>query len=130
MCGPGGGSTARAAAGKRAHLPWVKYKPQTGLYWVVDLVAGSTGTGADRLAKSAVLPGWTVRFMNIVTSAVDKLGFYLLACCVAFAPVPFGSNSDGFAGMLGLTLSAALLGTLAAPPPTPRPSACALPRWR
>jgi O-antigen ligase len=56
--------------------------------------------------------------VHLVTSTVDRAGFYLLACCVAFAPVPFGSNSDGFAGMLGLALSIALLGTLASPPPT------------
>jgi O-antigen ligase len=56
--------------------------------------------------------------VHVVTSTIDRAGFYLLACCVAFAPVPFGSNSDGFAGMLGLALSAALLGTLASPPPT------------
>jgi O-antigen ligase len=49
------------------------------------------------------------------TIAIDRLGFYLLTCCVALAPVPFGSNSDGFAGLLGLMLTGALLGTLAAP---------------
>jgi O-antigen ligase len=53
-------------------------------------------------------------------SAVDRVGFYLLACCVAFAPIPFGSNSDGFAGLLGVTLSATLLGTLAVPQPNQR----------
>ena len=55
--------------------------------------------------------------MNIFTSTVDKLGFYLLTCCVAFAPVPFGSNSDGFAGLLGVMLTGALLGTLVVPQP-------------
>jgi O-antigen ligase len=56
--------------------------------------------------------------VRFVVSTIDRAGFYLLACCVAFAPLPFGSNSEGFAGLLGLALGAALLGTLAAPQPT------------
>lgn len=55
--------------------------------------------------------------MNIFASAIARLGLYLLTCCVALAPIPFGSNSDGFAGLLGVALSAALLGTLVVPRP-------------
>jgi O-antigen ligase len=58
--------------------------------------------------------------MSILASAVDRVGFYVLTCCVAFAPIPFGSNSDGFAGLLGVALTATLLGTLAATPPNHR----------
>jgi O-antigen ligase len=58
--------------------------------------------------------------MSIFFSIIDRVGFYLLACSVAFAPIPFGSNSDGFAGLLGVALTAALLGTLAVRPPNDR----------
>jgi O-antigen ligase len=57
--------------------------------------------------------------MNFFFTAVDRVGFYLLTCCVAFAPIPFGSNSDGFAGLLGVALTVALIGTFAAPQPDP-----------
>jgi hypothetical protein len=39
---------------------------------------------------------------------------------VILAPVPFGSNSDGVAGLLGVALTAALLGTFAGLPPNHR----------
>jgi O-antigen ligase len=58
--------------------------------------------------------------MKIFAATIDRLGFYLLMCCVALAPIPFGSNSDGMAGLLGLALTAALLGTLVAPQPNHR----------
>lgn len=58
--------------------------------------------------------------MNIFSATVDRLGFFLLVCCVALAPIPFGSNSDGVAGLIGLALAAALLGTFLAPEPNRR----------
>jgi hypothetical protein len=58
--------------------------------------------------------------MNVLVSSVDRLGFFLLTCCAAFAAVPFGSNSDGFAGLLGVMLAASLLGTLVVSQPSRR----------
>jgi O-antigen ligase/polysaccharide polymerase Wzy-like membrane protein len=58
--------------------------------------------------------------MNIFSAAVDRFGFFLLVCCVALAPIPFGSNSDGVAGLIGVTLALALFGTFLAPEPSRR----------
>jgi O-antigen ligase len=49
------------------------------------------------------------------TSIVDRFGFFLLAASVAIAPIPFGSNSAGWAGCLGLLLCISLLATTAVP---------------
>jgi O-antigen ligase len=55
--------------------------------------------------------------MKIFALVLERLGFFLMMCCVAFAPIPLGSNSDGYAGLLGVGLAGALLAALAAPLP-------------
>jgi O-antigen ligase len=54
---------------------------------------------------------------HVLAPVIDRAGFYLLAFCVACAPIPFGSNSDGLAGFLGCAIGATLAGTLASPEP-------------
>ena len=53
--------------------------------------------------------------MSRIASIVDRFGFFLLALSVAIAPIPFGSNSAGWAGCLGLLLSVSLLAAAAVP---------------
>jgi O-antigen ligase len=51
--------------------------------------------------------------MSRIASIVDRFGFFVLAASVAIAPIPFGSNSAGWAGCLGLLLSVSLLAAAA-----------------
>lgn len=53
--------------------------------------------------------------MNTVSSALDKIGFSVLLLSVAVAPIPFGSNSAGAAGCLGLLLALCLLAAAIVP---------------
>lgn len=53
--------------------------------------------------------------MRAIAAAVDRAGFHLLTLCAAIAPIPFGSNSAGLAGSLGLLLALCLLGSVAVP---------------